>query len=187
MSQTILHADFISLAKDVTSEARRDLLTRAAELVMIDGVIAGALIDGDAGSDFDIALLFAFGSLQALEHFGTDARYVRFLRGDAAPALRALAGADVRLEGSLPAPGPYAACLAVATAEETYDWQVKDALQAWVDGVGGAAAAVGLANTERQRFRGLVFCAAAGPISRPDDLPAGFAGTFVGGRARRLR
>ena len=187
MSQTILHADFISLAKDVTREARRDLLTRAADLVTINGVIAGASVDGDAGSDFDIALLFTVESLQALEHFGTDARYLRFLRGDAAPALRALAGADVRLESSLPPPGPYAACLAVATAEETYDWQVKDALQAWADGVAGATTAVGLASTERQRFRGLAFCAAAGPVSRPVDLPAGFAVTFVGGRARRLR
>ena len=187
MSQTILHADFISLAKDVTGEARRDLLTRAAELVTIDGVIAGASIDGDDGSDFDIALLFAVESLQALERFGTDARYVRFLRDDAAPALRALAIADVRLESSLPAPGPYAACLAIAAAEETYDWQVRDALQAWADGVAGATAAVGLASTERQRFRGLAFCAAAGPVARPVDLPAGFAVTFVGGRARSLR
>ena len=187
MSETILHVDFISLTKDETREALRDLLTRAAELVTIDGVIAAASIDGDAGSDFDVVLLFAVESLQALEHFGTDTRYVRLLRGDAAPALSALAGADVRLESSLPVPGPYAACLAIETAEETYDWQVKDALQAWADGVAGATAAVGLASTERQRFRGLAFCAAAGPISRPRGLPAGFVGTYVGGRARRLR
>ena len=94
------------------------------------------LIEAESGAEYDLALYFVLQGFGALEPFGTNERYVRFLQGHAAPVLRGLAGADVRLEDDFPTDAaPNAACLCLAAPFQTYDWEVSAALQTWRDGL----------------------------------------------------
>ena len=183
-SEAVLHLDLIALGPNAAPDAGAALIRSAEVLLSLPGVVDGGAIEGDESSDFNLALYFALRDFAALEPFGTDARYARFLQGDVAPLLRAFAGADVRLEGGLPAGGAYAACLAVATAEETYAWEVRDRLAAWSNGRGRSA--IGLAVGERQRFRGLALVFGEAAIAKEPSTVAGFEIAWIAGKARRL-
>jgi hypothetical protein len=84
-----------------------------------------------AASDFDLAFFFVLDRFTSLEPFGTDPRYIRFLQGKAARILRAFAGADIALTAPFPEVEPYATCLALMAPDQTYDWEVRSALESW--------------------------------------------------------
>lgn len=187
MSQPVLHLDFIAFRPGVSSEQRVDLIATAAALQAIDGVEAiGMLeVDGEGGS-FDVAFWFRLRDFGALEPFGTDPRYVRFLQGSVAPLLRGFAGADVTLTPESETIEGDAACLALTGPEETYDFEVREALAAWAQEHEAAAATIGVAVGERQMYRGaaLVFGGRTRTATAP---PAGpFQATLLRGAARKL-
>ena len=186
MSQQVLHLDFIGLRPETTQEQRKQLEEAAAGLLALEQVMAAGVINGESGSDFDIAFLFLLPDFTDLEPFGTDPRYVRFLQGSVAPVLRAFAGADVKLEDDLDIVDGPAACLALMAPEETYDWEVRDTVEAWADALSPGAAAIGIAVGERQQYRGvsIAFGGGAPTAAKPDG--GSFAPTLIRGTARRL-
>jgi hypothetical protein len=186
VTQQVLHLDFISLSSEAGPDDRSQILEAAAQLAALPQVVALGAIEADVatGSDFDLAFYFLLPEFTALEPFGTDTRYAGFLQGAVAPHLRAFAGADVRLEAGFAAAGANAACLAIAAPEETYDWEVSEALQAWCEATGAACSATGLAVGEKQLYRGaaLVFGDAPAVIERP--AAERFHSTLIAGTAR---
>jgi len=188
VSQQVLHLDFISLSPTAGPDDRKQLLEAAAQLAELPQVesLGAVEADGASQSDFDLALYFLLPDFTALEPFGTDTRYAGFLQLAVAPRLKAFAGADVRLEADFAVQRTYAACLALMAPEETYDWEVRDALQSWHDSVPGVSGAVGLAVGEKQIYRGAALAFAADPIAaeRPDTPK--FRSTLIAGAARTL-
>jgi hypothetical protein len=173
-----LHIDLVLLQGGVDRDEMERLNEEAASLEDLAGVQRVGLITSEAGegSDFDLAYLFVVESAAALEDFGTDGRYVRFLQGGLARAMQSFGGADVQLMGAFERSGAYAACLALMGTPQTYDWQVRDALAAW-----GAGTAVGLAIGERQRYRGVGVMFSNQPIARPESGFEGFGLDFICG------
>jgi hypothetical protein len=161
------------------------LLSEAAALSTLPGLSAVSCIRGRETSDFDLAFLFEVESLRDLEGFGTDQRYIRFLQGGLGQALRSFGGADVLVDGeaTLPAEAGFAGCAAVACGPQTYDWQVRAALNRWT---AGATAVSGLAVGERQRYRGLAVMFSDRDIARPAAGFEGFGVDFIHGAYRRL-
>jgi hypothetical protein len=178
----VLHVDLVLLREDLGSDAREGLNFEAAALRDLPGLVGAGVVEAAPESDFDVAFLFALDSLPHLEDFGTNPRYIRFLQGGLAQAMRSFGGADVQLQGELREPAAHAACLALAATPQTYDWQVRDALSRWTGGADG----VGLAVGERQRYRGLGLMFADQPIARPLIGFEGFGVDFIAGRYRRL-
>lgn len=181
----VLHVDFIALSDVTTAEQKDELLSAAGALREIEGVVEAMAIEGDTGSDYDLALLFVLRDFAALEPFGTDARYVRFLQRDVAPRLKMFAGADVSLEGAFPEPGERVACLILAAPAETYDWEIRQRLGDWASEQ-GATTVIGLAMGERQRFRGLAVAVGSEVWRTERPEVTGPEAMFVSGRARRL-
>jgi hypothetical protein len=180
----ILHLDFINLTPGTSSEARGELDRVAAGLIAIDGVTAIGVIEGDEASDFDLAYWFGLRDFEALEPFGTDARYSQFLQGTVAPVLRGFAGADVKLDEAFePDEGP-AACVGLIGPDEAYDFEVREALEAWASSVRASSAAIGVAVGEKQMYRGAAIAFGASGEGRPEATP--FRATVVRGRARQL-
>ena len=187
MSQQVLHLDFIGLRPETTQDQRSQLEDAAADLLALDQVMDVGVLNADAGSDFDIAFLFLLPDFTDLEPFGTDPRYVRFLQGSVAPVLRAFAGADVKLEDDLAIVDGAAACLALIAPEETYDWEVRYALEAWAGAITGDAMAIGIAVGERQQYRGACIAFGDGAPTAGKSDEGSFTATLIRGAARRLR
>jgi hypothetical protein len=187
VSQQVIHLDFISLSPSAGPDDRSQLMNAAAVLSALPQVATLGVIESGASSesDFDLVFYFLLPNLASLEPFGTDPRYTGFLQGAVAPRLKAFAGADVRLEADFKAEGPLGACLALMAPEETYDWEVRDALRAWGDAVCGGAA-VGLAVGEKQMYRGaaLAFAGALTAAEKPEATR--FKATLISGAARTL-
>jgi hypothetical protein len=182
----VLHLDFIGLAPGVGPEARAALIAEAGRLAALDEVEGVGVIEADEGSDFDVVLWFLLPSFEALEPFGTDARYTHFLQGTVARVVKGFAGADVRLEGqTAPVDGP-AACLALAAPDETYDWEVRQTLSAWAEGTASGSSSIGLAVGERQRYRGVAIAFGEGARTAPRVDEGRFGSTLVLGTARTL-
>jgi hypothetical protein len=179
----VLHADLVLLREDVTDDARQALFDEAASLTALPGIAAIGVIEGMAGSDFDLAFFFVLDSFANLETFGTDARYIRFLQGGVARSLKSFGGADIQLMEQYRGAGRYAALAALAASPQTYDWQVRDALAAWA---GGPQSTAGLAVGERQRYRGLGIMFSDDEITRPTSGFEGFGLDFVTGACRLL-
>ena len=181
----VLHLDLISLAPEVTPEAREGLIASAGELATLPNVDRVGVIEADAPDDFDVAFFFVLRGYDSLELFGTDATYAAFLQTRVAPLLRGLAGADVRLEKDLPSIKAYGGCLALAAPPTTYDWELSAHLNAWLQkhGLNGTT---GLAIGEHGRFRGLAiaFAGAALEVEAPVQKP--FGPSLISGRARSL-
>lgn len=186
MSQQVLHLDFVSLSPATGPQDRQQLIEAAGALAAIDGVIATGVIEGEAGSVFDLAFFFVLNDFTALEPFGTDPRYSRFLQGEVAPRLKAFAGADVRLEEDFTASAGRGAVIAAMAPDETYDWEVREALQAWADATGGTTSAVGLAVGERQAYRGVALAFGATLQDAPAPDPQRFRANILRGEARQL-
>jgi hypothetical protein len=181
VSNPLLHVDLVLLREDLESEVKQALFEEAGALAGLDGVRQIAVIEGEAGSDFDLAFVFTLESLAQLEAFGTDERYIRFLQGGLARAMRSFGGADVQLIAQSRPPGAFAACVALAATPQTYDWQVRDALQAWAP-----MSVIGLAVGERQRYRGVGVMFSDRPIQRPTRGFQGFGVDFITGPLRLL-
>ena len=111
---------------------------------------------------------------------------MHFLQAELAPVLKALAGADVILDGDFSASGERGACLALAARPETYDWEIRERLLRWAETQADVGSAMGLATGERQRYRGLAvaFGGTDWRPARPSD--AGMEAVFLTGRVRRL-
>jgi hypothetical protein len=185
VTQPVLHLDLIKLSPEARPEQRDHLMTAAAGLRDITGVTSIGVIEGEEGSDFDLAFWFLLEDFMALEPFGTDPRYSRFLQREVAPIVRGFAGADVTLDETLVPSAGTAACLAVIGPEEAYDFEVRDTLAGWVESTGAVATAIGLAVGEKQMYRGaaLAFGVAEG-APRPAIEP--FRGTLVRGESKVL-
>lgn len=185
MSSQVLHLDFIKLSREAGPEQRSQIEAAAAGLGAIEGVAGIGVIEADDESDFDVAVWFLLREFTVLEPFGTDPRYSQFLQGTVATMLSSFAGADVRLEDDFNGRGGPAACLALMGPEEAYDFEVREALEAWADGNGGDAGGIGVAVGERQQYRGaaIVFGLASRP-KKPDTPP--FRATLIRGEAKLL-
>ncbi len=182
----VLHLDLISLVPAISNADREGLRNYVADLASLPGVVGCGLIEGEPGSDYDLAVFFALEGLGALERFGTDPRYTRFLQGRLAPVLQGLAGADARLEAWPDAPYSHALSIAVTAPDEAYDWEVRSRLDEWTTGLAGARV-LGVAVGERQRFRGLALVLAEGPIeARKPAAERRFGPLSVNGAARRF-
>ena len=181
----VLHVDLALLREDAGEAAVDRLLSEAAALASLPGVSGISCVRGLEGSDFDLAFLFGIESLGGVENFGTDQRYVRFLQEGLGRALRSFGGADVLLTGRgvMPQEAAFAACAAVACGPQTYDWQVRAALDRWT---AGGSALSGLAVGERQRYRGLAVMFSDKDIARPATGFEGFGVDFIHGAYRRL-
>jgi hypothetical protein len=186
VSQQVLHLDFISLNPQVGPDDRRLLQDAAAELTQLEQVIGAGVVEADAGAEFDIVFYFLLPDFSALEPFGTDPRYSRFLQGSVAPRLRGFSGADVRLDNDFRADGAFAACLALTAPDETYDWEVRQALEDWSRDCHAPGSVIGLAVGERQRYRGAGLVFASQPIVTKLPSDNRFGSTLVTGAARPL-
>lgn len=194
MSQQVIHLDFVSLSPAAGPEAREHLLEAASQLATLPHVLSLGAIDAGAGpetrSDFDLVFYFLLPEFTALEPFGTDSRYTGFLQGEIAPRLKAFAGVDVSVDVSLDADlltgGAYATCVALMAPDETYDWEVREALQAWCDTAAPATSTGGLAVGEKQLYRGAALAFAAAPLSVPRPDASRFRTTLIAGTVRAL-
>jgi len=197
VSPGVLHADFISLSPTAPHDARPRIIREAGGLTAVPGVLDVVLVEGQSSADFELALLFVLEGFAALEPFGTDPAYARFLQGSVAPALGSFAGADVALVEDFALRGGYAACLAVAAPEDAYDWEVRDLLEDWAASALGkdqlspedplrGGVCTGLAAGERQRYRGLVVLSSATEIRAVKPAERRFDFTLIAGPARRL-
>jgi hypothetical protein len=182
-----MHIDFVAVSENATSEGLDALFAEAARLATLDEVVSAGVIEAGPGSDFELAFLFVLRDFAALEPFGTSPMYSRFLQGYIAPVLRLLAGADVRLEGDMPAIAGQGACLALAADDETYDWEVSDTLNDWSRGLEAVGSVVGIAMGERQRFRGVGLAFGDAPLTPVKVSDERFTSTLVMGKARSLR
>ena len=183
----VLHLDFVSLKNPVDSEQRSRLAEAAAGLMAMEQVVSCGVLDGVAGSDFDLVFFFVLPDFQALEPFGTDPRYVAFLQKHVAPTLKAFSGADVGVDGELKFPGrAIAACIALTAPEETYDFEIREALEGWVRNAGVSLSAVGLAVGELRGYRGVALIFGEGAIGRERPVSDTFRVTYVWGGARLL-
>ncbi|MGE0687734.1 MAG: hypothetical protein AB7P33_13395 [Dehalococcoidia bacterium] len=167
-------------------------------------------------SDFDLAFFFVLDGFTSLEPFGTDPRYIRFLQGKVARLLRGFAGADVALSAPFPDVQPFATCLALMAPEQTYDWEVRAALESWTRQAGdppraqphlsregglntpdasaspslasqAALNAIGLAIGERQRYRGCVLSFTTTETTPERPADRRFESTLIAGHATRLQ
>ncbi len=188
MSQQVLHLDFVSINPSVGSDAGEQLIAAASRLAELTDVLRLGAIEAVAGSrsDFDLVCYFLLSDFSSLEPFGTDARYASFLQGEVAPRLRSFAGADIRLDAELAPMGTHAACLALAAPDETYDWEVREALNGWCLSTGAASSAIGLAVGEKQLYRGAALVFADTPISVEASDLSRFHATTLFGTARSL-
>ncbi len=188
MSQQVLHLDFIALSQAAGPSDREHLLKAAAQLSVLPQVQSLGAIEADPGSqsDFDLVFYFLLSDFAALEPFGTDSRYASFLQGAVAPRLKAFAGADVRLEADFQAGGEYAACAALLAPDETYDWEVRDTLQAWCGTLGGGTSDVGLAVGEKQLYRGAALAFGPTPLRIDNPQTSQLKMTQIAGNARTL-
>jgi hypothetical protein len=185
VSQQVLHLDFIKLTPGTETEQRTQLIEAASLLRQIDGVERLGVLEGEAGSDFDLAFWFVLQEFTALEPFGTHPSYTQFLQGTVAPLITGFAGADVRLDEDFEACDGVAACLALTGPEEAYDFEVRDALSGWSEVAGASQRVIGLAVGEKQLYRGAAIAfGASRSASRPDSEP--FRATLIRGRARSL-
>jgi hypothetical protein len=186
VSRQVLHLDLVSLSPTTRLEDRRQLFEAAAGLSQLDGVVAVGVVEDDQSSDYDIAFYFVLADFAFLEPFGTDPRYSRFLQGELAPRLKAFAGADVLLDEDFEGVEGPSAVVAVMASEETYDWEVREALQSWARAMGAERSVIGLAVGERQVYRGV----ALAPMEAPEVLQEPglerFKVTRVRGHARPL-
>ena len=180
----VLHLDFINLTPAAGPEARAELEAAAGRLAAIEGVLDVGVIEADAASDFDVAFWFLLRDFAALEPFGTDPAYSRFLQGTVAPLLRGFAGADVKLDADFEAADGAASCVALIGPEESYDFEVREALQAWADSTGAASIAIGLAVGEKQMYRGAAIAFGRTAVETPVVAP--FRATFIRGTSRVL-
>jgi hypothetical protein len=151
----VLHLDLVGLTDSAGEAEVENMIGAAAGLLAVQDVIDAGVIRDSSRGGFDLAFLFVLRDFGALEPFGTDERYARFLQGHVVPALRQFAGADVRLAGWPPLRRKCGVCVALVADDETYDWEVAEALEAVAAAVGGSVA-VGLAAGERQRYRGVL-------------------------------
>jgi hypothetical protein len=178
-----MHLDLVTLADGCSEDQRQQLLGAARVLAEMDCVVRAGVIEAEHGSDFDLAFFYVLPEFSALEPFGTHELYSRFLQRYLAPVLRQLAGADVKLaEGSFPE-SAQASCLALAAEEETYDWEVNEALTSWAAGQG----VVGLATGERQQYRGVALVVGKGSARQPAAEDSRFRAQMISGPLRRLR
>lgn len=184
MSQQVLHFDFIRLRTETTESQRLELEAAAGELASIDGVLGVGTINGDEASDFDLAFWFVLRDYAALEPFGTHPDYIRFLQGRAAPLLQRFTGADVRLDEDIDHASGATACLALVAPEETYDFEVREALSAWVDSTGASRWAIGVAVGDRPLYRGAAIAFGAVRCERPET--ESFQTTLICGAGRTL-
>jgi hypothetical protein len=184
LTNQVAHFDFIALADEAAEQAIGDLIDTAAGLLRLPGLEMAGVIRASAASSshFDLGFFFVLDSFAALEPFGTHPDYTRFLQGKVAPILRAFAGADVVLDALFPEVEAYAACLALSAPEETYDWEVRAALDSW----SSPPSAVGLAVGERQRYRGCVVRFSADEFVLPAPPNGRFVASLIAGHARRL-
>ena len=180
----MIHIDFVAVAEKATQEGLDALFAEAGSLATLEEVVDAGVIEGEAGSDFELAFLFVLRDFAALEPFGTNPRYSKFLQGYVAPVLRQLAGADIRLEGEMPTIQGHASCLALIASEETYDWEVTTALRDWAKALSVDSRALGLAVGERQRYRGVAIAFGNTTAARVTDEH--LTSTLVTGRARSL-
>ena len=184
MSEQVLHLDFIKLTLEAGPEQRSQLEAAAAQLGAIAGVQSVGIIEAGTDSDFDVAFWFLLAQFTALEPFGTDGRYSRFLQASVAPLIRGFAGADVKLEEDLESADGPAVCLALTGPEEAYDFEVREALETWADATGAASVAIGVAVGEKQLYRGAAIAFGVREGERPEREP--FKATLVRGEARAL-
>jgi hypothetical protein len=165
-------------------------------------------------SDFDLAFFFVLYTFTSLVPFGTNERYIHFLQGKVARMLRSFAGADIALQQAFPPLQPHASCLAVIAPDETYDWEIRSALESWATETEQAAqpsraepplsrggissspdvpaptpapvSAIGLAIGERQRYRGCVLNFTTAPVTAKRIANRQLTSTLIAGRAARL-
>jgi hypothetical protein len=129
--------DSVQLAGVIRAEKAASIGAEAQTAPTLEGVGSNLLLPTTglpphaAASDFDLAFFFVLDRFTSLEPFGTDPRYIRFLQGKAARILRAFAGADIALTAPFPEVEPYATCLALMAPDQTYDWEVRSALESW--------------------------------------------------------
>lgn len=180
----VLHLDLVLLKEDVPEEARQALFEEAGSLRDLPGVLAIGVIDSVGDSDFNLAFFFVLDGLASLESFGAHERYIAFLQGGLARSLRSFAGADVQVMAPFGGVEGYAGCVALAATPQTYDWQVRTALNGWA--ASGEHPLIGLAVGERQRYRGIGIMFSAQPVTRPASGFEGFGIEFISGRARLL-
>lgn len=148
------------------------------------GLRVGPPSSPSAPSDFDLAFFFVVDSFTFLEPFGTHPAYIAFLQGKVARILKGFAGADISLDASFPHIAPYAACLALAAPDQTYDWEVRATLASASDSA--PSRALGLAIGERQRYRGCVLTFTDAPtiLIRPEA--ARYQTSLIAGAVRQL-
>jgi hypothetical protein len=185
VTEAVLHLDFIELAPQTSAADRETIFETAAALGAVDFVQAVGVIESQ-DSAADLLFYFLLPDFAALEPFGTDPSYARFLQGSVAPHLHSFAGADLRLEAAFPAAAEVASCLALAAGGQTYDWEVRSALEQWAEGWPAEARTLGLAAGDRGRYRGAAIAMGepAGMPSLPDV--SALQVRQVRGRLRRL-
>ena len=187
MTNQVLHIDLISLKPATQPSAINDLIAAASALLSLDEVVSGGVIQSEINSHVDLAVLFALKDFAALEPFGTHSGYTRFLQGKVAPLLKAFSGADIAIDKPLEMGKlGYGTCLALAASDEVYDWEIRQQLEQWRDGVAGTASVLGLVVGERQRYRGFAASfstTALKPSQRKKDK---FETALVTGRTKSL-
>jgi hypothetical protein len=159
----VLHLLLAHLKPGTTDERREQLMAAFSDLLAIpEALRLGCVVARDQDSTHDLALFACLTDAAALERFGTDARYMRYLRGSFLPLVERFVTVDLRLDDR-PLPGGHesALCFCLDVPPATYDWQVRAVLSRLTEESRAEdPACLGIALNDRQPYRaGGVICA----------------------------
>ncbi|MDI6856756.1 MAG: hypothetical protein QME71_00325 [Dehalococcoidia bacterium] len=170
----VLHLLLVRLKARDRHENGEALVSRFLRLQHACEVLRlGCVVGSRAGSTHDLALFAYLADAAALERFGTDARYMRFLQQSFLPAVGDFVTMDIVIDdGPLPENRPSALCFCLNVAPATYDWQVRSLLERFIAAPGASAASLGMALNDRQPYR------AGGVVYAPKGQIEAFAEMF---------
>ena len=192
---TALHLLLVHLRPAATPGQRDALVEGLTPLRSVKGVLHIGRVEGTGGvSTHDLGLFVYLRDAAALERFGTHPLLMEYLQQSFLPVVEDFVSMDVAVEGG-PVEGYGAAlCFCLDFRPDTYDWQVRSALEQLAGNTYGRllGAGVGVALNQRQPFRagGLVFAVSAADLSDvhlpPPGADAASRFVAVAGAASRL-
>jgi len=168
---TALHLLLVHLRPAVAAGQRDALVEGLTALQSLKGVLHIGHVEGtESVSTHDLGLFVYLRDAAALEQFGTHPLLMKYLQQSFLPVVEDFVSMDVAVEGEPVERYGVALCFCLDFRPDTYDWQVRSALEQLAGNTYGRllGASVGVALNQRQPFRagGLVFAAS------PSDLSA---------------
>jgi len=168
---TALHLLLVHLRPAVAAGQRDALVEGLTALRSVKDVLHMGRVEGAEGvSTHDLGLFVYLRDAAALERFGTHPLLMKYLQQSFLPVVEDFVSMDVAVEGGPAEQYGAALCFCLDFRPDTYDWQVRSALEQLVGNTDNGrllGTSVGVALNQRQPFRagGLVFAASLNDLN----------------------